>query len=243
MRDSRRVGVACAASVMVSTALDQRARRGSNPTAALHDLKVTPVPIIAAKRIIERGHYLHSLPGGTCLAFGPFVGRRLLGAVTFGVGPTLAHQLVEGAEPDDCLTLTRLWLSDGLPRNSESRVLGVILRSLRRYTDLKFLISYSDPAAGHVGTVYQASGWLYTGLSSAMPLYDLGDGVARHPRSLGHSFGSRSVQHFKRHGVEVNLVPQAAKHRYVYFLDPSWCSRLAVSVLPYPKREAKDEGC
>jgi hypothetical protein len=198
---------------------------------------VQPVPIVLAKKLVERHHYLHSLPGGTRLAFGVFVSSRLLGALTLGAGPTNAYSLVEGATPDNCLTLTRLWLSDRLPRNSESRFLGVVLRSLKRHTGVKFLISYADPTQGHLGIIYQATGWLYTGLSQSTPLYDVGDGKARHSRSLSHAYGTHSVEHFFRHGVQVNLVPQQAKHRYAYFLDPSWRDRLQVPALPYPKRE------
>lgn len=225
-----------------STARLRRAGPGSTPRAALHALEVRPIPVSAAKELVVRYHYLHSLPGGTRLAFGVFVGPRLLGAVALGVGPTNAHRLVDGAAPDDGLTLTRLWLSDDLPRNSESRVLGVVLRALRRDTLVKFLVSYADPAQGHLGTIYQATGWLYTGLSEAMPLYDLGDGREQHSRSLSHAFGTHSLRHFAAHGVAIRLVPQAAKHRYFYFLDPSWRPRLRVPVLPYPKREVADAG-
>jgi hypothetical protein len=88
-----------------------------------------------------------------------------------------------------------------------------------------------------MGGIYQATGWFYTGLSEAMPLYDLGDGKVHHSRSLSHAYGSHSVRHFAAHGVDVKLVPQVAKHRYVFFLDPTWRARLRVPVLPYPKRE------
>jgi hypothetical protein len=147
---------------------------------------------------------------------------------------------VDGAKPDDGITLTRVWLDDSLPSNSESKALGIVLRMLRKHTSLKFVVAYSDPAAGHLGVIYQACGWLYTGLSSATPLYDIGDGVARHSRSLAHEFGSHSVKFFAAHGVEVKTVPQAAKHRYIKFLDDSWCCRLKVPVLPYPKKELPD---
>jgi hypothetical protein len=141
------------------------------------------------------------------------------------------------------LTLTRLWLSDQLPANNESRVLGIVLRSLRQHTAIKFLVTYADPAQGHIGIIYQATGWLYTGLSEAMPLYDVGDGKLRHSRSLSHAYGTHSVQHFARHGIAVKLAPQSAKHRYVYFLDPSWQNRLRAPLLPYPKKEVIDESC
>ena len=153
------------------------------------------------------------------MTFGVFLGQRLLGAIALGVGPFNAHRLVDGAAPADCLTLSRLWLSDELPKNSESRVLGVVVRSLRNHTSLKFLLSYADPAQGHLGTIYQATGWIYTGLSQAMPLYDLGDGRVRHSRSLAHGFGTHSVRHFKAKGISIKVIPQSPKHRYLYFLD------------------------
>ena len=227
-----------AAGVNGSMAPLQGAGPGSNPRAALRAIQVCPVPIRIAKIVIERHHYLHSLPGGTKLAFGVFVTDRLLGAITFGVGPFNAPSLVAGATGDDCLTLTRLWLSDDLPPNSESRVIGIVLRSLRKHTPLHFLLSYADPAQGHLGTIYQATGWTYTGLSEPMLLYDLGDGKARHSRSVSHAYGSHSVEHFRRHGVPVKLIPQAAKHRYIYFVHPTWQKKLLVPVLPYPKRGA-----
>ncbi len=214
---------------------------GSNPTSPLHRIQVTPIPTLVARTILEDHHYLHSLPGGTMLAFGVFRGPELLGALTLGAGPTQAYRLVAEASPDDCMTLTRLWLSDQLPGNSESRVIGVVLRNLKKHTALKFLISYADPSQGHLGIIYQATGWTYTGLSSAMPLYDLGDGKARHCRSLAHAYGTHSLKHFADHGVVVKLVSQTAKHRYVYFLDPSWHTRLATPTLPYPKKGINNE--
>jgi hypothetical protein len=230
-----------AGGVAAARSEDHRTRGGARPTPALHSIQVQPVPIVLAKKLVERHHYLHSLPGGTRLAFGVFVSSRLLGALTLGAGPTNAYSLVEGATPDDCLALTRLWLSDELPRNSESRFLGVVLRGLKRHSRLKFLVTYADPAQGHLGTIYQATGWVYTGLSQATPLYDIGDGRHYHSRSLSHSFGSHGLSHFQRHGINVKLVPQEAKYRYVYFLDPAWRARLRVPELPYPKRKVSGE--
>jgi hypothetical protein len=231
-----------AGGVAAARSEDHRTGGGATPTPALQQLMVKPVPVVIARRLLEREHYLHSLPGGTRLAFGAFTVSRLLGAMTLGVGPLNAYSLVDGAVPNDCLTLSRLWLSDELPRNSESRFIGVVLRSLRKNTSLIFLVSYADPAQGHLGTIYQATGWVYTGLSQATPLYDIGDGRHYHSRSLSHSFGSHGLAHFRRHGIGVKLVPQEGKHRYVYFLVPTWRARLRVPELPYPKKEVSGEG-
>ena len=224
-----------AVSVEASTTFIPKVWPGSSPRTALHQLRVTPIALGIAKRVLTKHHYLHSLPGGTQLAFGVFLGSRLTGALTIGCGPSQAYKLVKSATPDDCAVLTRLWLSDELPSNSESRVIGVVLRALRRNTDLKFLLSYADPSQGHVGTIYQATGWLYTGESDAMPLYSLGEDAPRHSRSFSHAFGTRSKKHFERLGIELKTVPQAAKHRYIYFLDSTWRDKLKTPVLPYPK--------
>lgn len=210
---------------------------GSRRPASCMSCTVGYVSQAVARDLLVREHYLHSFPGGTQLAFGIFAGHRLLGAITLGAGPANAHRLVGGASQRDCLTLSRLWLSDELPLNSESHVLGQVLRSLRQHTEVKFLITYADPAHGHVGTIYQASNWSYTGLSDATPLYDLGDGRQRHSRSVAQAFGTRSLRYLKQHGIAVRLIKQLPKHRYVFFLDRRWRSRLLVPILPYPKPE------
>ena len=231
-----------AAGVGASTVPIHGTGPGPSPRAALHNLRVMPVPFHITKELLVRKHYLHSMPGGTQLSFGVFVGGCLMGAMTLGVGPKLGHRLVEGATSRDCATLTRLWLSDRLPSNAESRVIGVVLRALTRNTSLKFVLAYADPAAGHIGVIYQATGWLYTGLSSPTSAYDLGDGVLRLSRSLGYSFGSRSVRHFEANGVPIKAVTQSAKHRYIRFLDPSWRERLRGPELHYPKKEDASGG-
>ena len=214
----------------------QRAGGGAIPTSALHDLRVSPIPFSVAKTLVQRHHYLHTLPAGTKLAFGVMAGSSLSGVLTIGVGPINAHRLVAGTTRDDGATLTRLWLYDYLPANSESRVIGVVLRALRRHTSLRFLLSYADPAQGHVGTIYQATGWLYTGLSQGTSLIDLGDGRHHHSRSLGHTFGTHSVRYFRDHGVAATTVAQEPKHRYLYLLDRSLRNSITAPVLPYPKK-------
>ena len=207
---------------------------GLNPSTVL---QVQPIPVIIAKNLIEKHHYLHTLPAGTQLSLGVFLAKTLMGALTFGVGPFQAYRLVQGAGRGECLTLTRFWLDDTLPGNSESRVIGSVLRSLKKYTSLKFLVSYADPSLGHLGTIYQSTNWLYTGLSGSLTLYDFGDGVLHHSRTIGSIYGTRSAGYLKAHGAKLTLITHSGKHRYLYFLDRSWREHLRVPVLPYPKKE------
>ncbi len=111
------------------------------------------VPPAVAASLFVRHHYLHSAPAGVKLAFGVFAGSCLAGALALDSGPINGWRLVAGADRNDCICLARLWLADDLPPNSESRILGLLVRLLRRHTEVRFLISYAGPAAGHVGTV------------------------------------------------------------------------------------------
>jgi hypothetical protein len=197
-----------------------------------------------ARVVVERHHYLHSAPAALKACFGVWAGDVLQGAVIFSAGPINAFRLVDGVTRATCWTLARLWLSDDLPRNSESRVLGVILRALRRTTAVQVVVSYADPAvthAGlpHLGYVYQACGFTYTGRSNAQPLMAVGTGPFQHTRSLASAAGTHSRRYFERQGLLVRLQPTVGKHRYLYCVEAAGRTRLRVPALPYPKAETR----
>ena len=202
---------------------------------ATHRISLTAISLAVAKEAIVRHHYLGSMPGGTQLALGVMSGEHLVGVMTLGVGAKNGHKMVEGAKSGDALTLTRLWIAEEMPKNTGSKILGMATRSLRRHTDVKFVITYADPGHDHRGVIYQAGNWTYIGTSEPSPLYDLGDGVPRHSRTVGHTLGTRSLRVLESKGINVQLVPQHPKHRYVYFLDRRWRSRLLIPEMPYPK--------
>ncbi len=199
------------------------------------DIELRVIPYQIAQKLFEKHHYTHSISASTRLILGAFMGERLLGAVQFNCGNLEAHRVVEGAKPEDCVTLARLWLSDELPANSESRVIGIALRLLRKYSPAKFVLTYADPSQGHLGRIYQATNWLYLGKSQSRKLIDVGDGKLRHTRTLSHRLGSSSFEFVKALAPEAKTVSRMPKHKYIYFLDPSWRNRLRAPILSYPK--------
>lgn len=202
-------------------------------------LTVRPVPPVVVRPLIEHEHYLRSMPAAARRCFGVSLGDELVGAVVFTSGARHGHRLLAAASPQDVATLARLWLSDALPRNSESRVLGIVLRDLQRTTSWKLLLSYADPAAGHVGTIYQATGWLYLGETAGETYVRLDDGRLHHPRSVYERFGSNRVGHLRATGVAATREPVGGKHRYAYVLDPSWGWRLRGLARPYPRAQSR----
>ena len=226
-----------AASVTVSTAGVRSAGGGSTPTAALHasarEVKVAVIPHAVARDLITRWHYTHSYPAATKIAFGVFLGERLIGALTLGCGPFYAHRLIAGARPGDGVTLSRFVLLPDRPPNTASRVLGVVLRELRRSTPLGYVLTYADPRQGHRGTIYAASGFLFSGLSEPQPELDLGDGIARNTRTVGSIWGSHSVPWLRAQGYRVTVVPVPPKRRFIALLRPELRQRLLVPIIPF----------
>jgi len=82
--------------------------------------------------------------------------------------------LVEGTKWNEFIELNRLAFTDTLPRNSESRALGVAMRLLRKYApQLKWVISFADATQCGDGTIYRAAGFVLTSIKENQQLYTL----------------------------------------------------------------------
>jgi len=202
----------------------------------LKRLRVERVAPTVVRPLMEEHHYLHSMPAAPRRCYSVFLDGVLLGGLVFTSGARNGHQLLTAASPQDVVTLARLWLSDDLPANSESRVLGVVLRDLRRTTTWKLLLSYADPAAGHTGTIYRATGWHFFGETGAETYIRLADGQLHHKRSIYSKYGSNNIAHLRATGVPAHGHIVGSKFRYAYVLDRAWEWRLRASPLLMPPR-------
>jgi len=98
---------------------------------------------------------------------GVYYQGRLEGAMQFG--PSLDKRkligLVKGTLWNEFIELNRLAFTDALPRNSESRAIGVAMRMLRKHApQLKWVVSFADATQCGDGTIYRASGFVLTGI-------------------------------------------------------------------------------
>jgi hypothetical protein len=78
-------------------------------------------------------------------------------AVAIWSSPIAANRLAEGKT---ALELRRLAISDYSPKNSASRMIGIMRRIIaKEMPHITILISYQDTEV-HSGTIYRASGWI-----------------------------------------------------------------------------------
>lgn len=160
-------------------------------------------------------------------AFGLFEKGVLCGVVTYGTpaSPALCRGLAGEKNRKHVLELNRLVL---LPEYSgDNRASFLIAHSLKMLPNRTFVVSYADTAWSHVGYVYQATNWLYTGMSAKrVDTYQPG---GLHPRAYDKNNHSDLYQ------------TRSQKHRYVYLVGNKREKRemrkeLIYKVLPeYPK--------
>jgi hypothetical protein len=181
-----------------------------------------------------RRHYAKRRVGAR-RAFGLFLGTKLVGVVLFSVpaGSTLAASICGPEYADRVLELSRL----SVPRRSPNAASYLIGQALRMLGDA-VVVSFADAGVGHIGTVYQATNWLYTGRSAVTYHY-------HHPvtgRLIAKTRRHIDVKAARLGLAEGQLIkkPQPPKHRYVTVTGNRRFQRqaraaLRYEVLPYPK--------
>lgn len=195
-----------------------------------------------AKQLIIENHYSHKWT--SCrYALGLFAKDILVGVAVYGfpVGRQVVKSITSDLENSDVLELTRLWLRDEEPKNTESYFIGMTFKWLRANTAIKVLISYSDPMYGHVGIIYQATNWLYQGNNTMLikGYLHVIHGETMHPRSVVAKYGTTKTDELKKIDAEYRRIELKKKHRYLYILRKkdrkAILRKLKHPIIQYPK--------
>lgn len=214
---------------------------------------VKPITSQEGGALIRRVHYSGKVVQNSTLHLGVFYAGALEGAMQFGspLDRRKVLPLVRGTEWNAMLELNRMAFSEALPRNSESRAMGVAFRLLRKHrSDIKWILSFSDGTQCGDGTIYRAAGFVLTGINQSHNLARLPSGEVVHKMTLesnttrprpelgGRSYASVAggSYDFKAYcaAARATVVP-GYQLRYIKFLDPEWADRLTVPVIPFDK--------
>lgn len=177
-------------------------------------------------------------------AFGAYRGTVMIGVVTYGM-PASAY-LRAGIAGDEweekILELNRLCCEN--TRNVASLLVG---RSLRMLPKPTIIVSYADMSQGHVGYVYQATNFLYTGLSAKRTDWAIKGMEHLHGQTITDlSYGQENRGEWmrKKYGDAFYLKDRPRKHRYIFLHGnrkqvAAMREALRYPVEPYPKGESR----
>ncbi len=197
-----------------------------------------------AMQTVIKEHYLHRVCPCS-FAFGLyeegtiyrdlFNTDRLVGVVVYGTPSSspLRSGICGPEESKNVIELTRLWTEDTTPKNTESYLIGNTIKLINK----EIIVSYAEIAQGHIGTVYQATNWIYTGLSAKRTDWKI-EGLNKHSQTLADKYTSEELKN--KYGEKFKIIDRPRKHRYIYFNTSKrrrkeLLNKLKYKVLPYPK--------
>ncbi len=222
------------------------------------DITIAPITAEAARHMVRCHHYSGKVVNNSQLNLGVFLEDRLEGVMQFGpsMDKSKLQGLVEGTPWNGFLELNRMAFSERLPRNSESRALGVAMRLIKKsYPHIQWIISFSDAAQCGDGTIYRASGFVLTGISKNRSLFEFPNGERVAQMTMNANWNTPAMHDIcKAMGIELKYrtakewMELGAKKlpgfqlRYLYFLDPTARQRFKGEILPFSKIAEMDAG-
>ena len=201
---------------------------------ALENYKIRQIDYATAMRVVVREHYLHR-KAPCSVAFGLFLDDDLKGVVCYGTpsSATLRSGIAGPENACNVVELTRLWVCDSVPRNGESFLIGRTVAKAGK----EIVVSFAEIQQGHVGIVYQATNWIYTGLSAKRTNWTIA-GIDKHCQTIADKYTAKEVR--AKYGDRFSLTDRPRKHRYVYInakgrRRAELLAALRYKPAPYPK--------
>jgi hypothetical protein len=210
----------------------------TKPNIDLSKIEIKDIPAKLANKLICDNHYSGTVAKGVQFHLGIFYDNTLYGVAQFGYGikPTQTCKWVNDTLPIEYLELNRLWISDELGMNSESKAISLSLKYVKqRKPELKWIISFADGMMGKVGTIYQATNFVYTGFRKDGGIWMTKNGERLHSISLWHRHGT--IQRSVLEGIYGTPLYKVfgGQYRYFHFYDKKLIKKLNVPILAYPK--------
>lgn len=191
---------------------------------------VNPLPSKIAMDMVLTHHYSNRVVGAKH-CFGLWIDSDIVGCIVYS--QPASYTLCKGVCGDEfkpfVIELARLVITTK-KRNAASYLIGNSLTKIGNAV----VVSYADcnDHVGHVGYVYQATNWIYTGTGTAEPKWvhpETGEVVSYTRRHI--DLKAKAIGLYWKDLVKV---AQVGKHRYVTFTGDRLFRRKAKAALRYP---------
>tara|TARA_R110000787_G_scaffold39062_3_gene98074 strand:- start:383 stop:1123 length:741 start_codon:yes stop_codon:yes gene_type:complete len=193
------------------------------------DIIIKPIGASDARRLVKRLHYSGKVVQNSSLHLGVFMGDKCQGVMQFGscINKKGTMNLVKDTGWNEFIELNRMAFSDALPRNSESRAIGIAMRLIKKnYPHIKWVISFADGTQCGDGTIYRASGFSLVGIAKNTALRVNPDtGEAMHVIQAHHLKMSKRFRSWKAF--------EGYQLKYVFFIDKKCKEKLTLPELPF----------
>ena len=193
-----------------------------------------------AKYAVETWHYSHAIPSAQYIYNVWNDDNQWCGVIIYSTGATPHIATPFDKWQGQVRELVRVALNGNQGHGNTSTAVAMSLKALHREAPwIDIVVSYADLDQGHAGTLYQATNWIYTGLTNAnVRGAFIVNGKKVHPKTL-HSRGYKQSLLWLRENVDPNAEEfiTLGKHKYVYPMTKKIRKRLMLLSVPYPKKD------
>lgn len=202
-------------------------------------MKVLPINNFEVEPWLLEKHYAKRMPQ-IMFAFGLYKDDILVGVVTYGIpaSPSLCMGICGKEYFEKVLELNRICLLD----NFKNEASFLVANSIKLLPKPSIVVSYADKAQGHVGYVYQATNFIYTGLSANRVDWAIKGMEHKHSKTISDGMSLDNMK--DKYGDDFYYVERSRKHRYIFFHGSKtdkkvMRSKLKYSVEAYPKGDSQ----
>lgn len=189
-------------------------KKSSAPSAA-QSLKLDFVNHQAAKYSVEKYHYSKTVPFGKAVRVGVWENDKFIGVVIFSRGSSQMIGRPYNLKQDEICELTRVALTKHI--TTVTKIVSIAIKLLKKTNPgIKLIVSYADPAEGHLGKIYQAGNWVYVGRAGSPEKIAL-FGKALLTRSIGMKYGTHALD-WLRKNVDPNAYQVRIERKYKYLM-------------------------
>jgi hypothetical protein len=195
------------------------------------DYTTKPIESYLCKEWCLKKHYARRMPPIE-YSFGLWNGEKMCGIITFGTPPSNPLRSLWNNEYK-LIELNRLVVDENLPKNTLSFFLSSAVKMLPKPL---VIVSYADTSRNHHGYIYQATNWIYTGLSAPFKDYSIKGMEHLHGATIfDMSRGKENRVEWLRQkfGDKLIMIERPRKHRYFMFIGNKRDQKKMRSMLPY----------
>lgn len=153
------------------------------------------------------------------------------GVICYGGGANNNMPKAFGMCAGEVLELVRVALNGKQGHGNTSKAVAMSLRYLHEVNPLvKLIVSYADHRQEHLGIIYQATNWIFLGISETSDTQYFFKGKWTHERTINAQKNKEQLKQTLPKRENSN------KFRYVFAFDKKIRKKYLKQALPYPKK-------
>ena len=193
----------------------------------MNNYKVLKISYTQTKPFILDIHYAKRMPSIT-YSFGLYDKNELVGVVTYGspASQSLCIGIAGDTYKKKVLELNRLVLKN----NIKNEASFLVSNSFKQLPKPSIIVSYADTSINHTGYIYQATNFIYTGLSDKRTEWRMKN-TNKHSKTICEQY---TLKERKDNPNKFELINRPRKHRYLYFIGNKKDKKQMLKDLKYP---------